>query len=87
MKRHKLWGGVGVISLIALLSLAIYEAELSRTLRASHERLKLSFDLLANDRASADMKAAEEAARAQDDRFVDEPRDLWIDTELQKYRI
>jgi hypothetical protein len=86
VKRHKLWGGVGVIWVIALISLAIYEAELSKSLRA-HERLKWSFDVLANDRASADMKAAEEAAKAQDDKFIDEHLDLWIDTELQKYRI
>jgi hypothetical protein len=87
MKRHKLWGGVGAIWVIALISLAIYEAELSKQLRASHDRLRWSFDVLANDRASADMKAADEAAKAQDDRFMDEKIDLWIDRELHRYRI
>jgi len=77
----------GAATAALLLCLAIYDAELSTSLHASHERLKWSFDVLANDRASADMRAAEEAARAQDDKFIDDQIDMWLDRETNSYRI
>ena len=70
-----------------LLSLMIYDAENAKDFRASHERLIWSFDVLANDRASADMRAADKAAKAHDDRFIEKQIDLWLDHELHRYRI
>jgi hypothetical protein len=48
---------------VFLLSIAFSLVDHAKQLDASHERLIWSFDVLANDRASADMMAADEAAK------------------------
>lgn len=92
--RSRACGGSFVAILMAgaataalLLCLAIYGAELSKSLHASHERLKWSFDVLANDRAISDMRTGEEAAQARHDRFIDNEIDIWLDRETNSYRI
>lgn len=77
----------GIVYAAMLLTFSIYEAELSKSLHASHERLKWSFDVLANDRAISDMRTEEEAARTRHDRFIDNEIDMWLDREQHRYRI
>ena len=77
----------GIVYAAMLLTFSIYEAELSKSLHASHERLKWSFDVLANDRAISDMRTGEEAAQARHDRFIDNEIDIWLDRETNSYRI